>query len=145
MAVELIYKKKPFILSDDSSMVGYKEGKSVKDALDEVNQNLTNLNTYVADEVAVGTWLGKTLYRKIFKASDISTTTSIIIDTTPLSFYDDMFIKYTYSLNNILKISGNYRNGNDYAYIECGSDGLKFQISNMNVTGYCVELTYTKA
>lgn len=117
----------------------------INEDVQTINQNLENIIQIVSDETVIGKFNGKDLYRKVFKANNISANSKITIDTTPLSFYDDIFIKYTYSLNNSLKLSGNYRNGNDYAYIECGSDGLVFQIGNMNVTGYCVELTYTKA
>ena len=45
---------------------------SVIDAINEVNTNQINSSTYSTDEIVVGTWLGKPLYRKVIVQNGVS-------------------------------------------------------------------------
>ena len=40
-------------------------------AINEVNGNLTNLNTYSTSETVIGEWLGDTLYRKVISTGTL--------------------------------------------------------------------------
>ena len=111
-----------------------------------INTNLTNATTYSTDEIRVGTWMGKPLYRKSFYFTQWS---GLGLDT--YSKYIDNIINANVMLKNTatgqwMKLANN-PDGSYGFYIKKTGDTYKIFISNDNVytaDAVCAFVEYTK-
>lgn len=104
-----------------ASDVGYDHAESglaattVQDAVDEVADKLAAGQVYSTEEVRIGTWMGKPMYKKCYVGvtpSDPNTSKSVISDGTTAAIEHCIdiggFIKVETSANNKIDIAPNF-------------------------------------
>lgn len=120
----------------------------IKNAHNDTDNKLTNLNTYNTTEQIVGTWTdGKPIYRKVIKYTtqsqeyDIS---SLNLDTlVRFDYYQEIFISIT---NNYYKRGTFYGNENDYFFMFIRNNTIQARDSAdaNSFIAYNIILEYTK-
>lgn len=107
------------------------------------------IGTYSSEETVIGTWIdGKSIYRKVYSAKNVSLSGNTIIDPNFDLDYIDTLI--TMKLNAL--VSGAWRecpirfvdNATRDCRLEIYTNGLSIVIANNTVTEYSVIIEYTK-
>lgn len=114
--------------------------ESVDTLNSKIENNLSDINKYSDEEIAIGTWLdNKTIYRKCYLFDNMNFSSSGFLDSefTPSKIGKVLSIRATaYSSNNEWV---DYSNG-----ISINSSGLYMYISNIVITKLIVVIEYTK-
>lgn len=121
------------------------EQVDVADTIKKVDDLKASL-AYSTNEIAIGTFNNKTVYRKIYSASDINLAGDTVIDANMTTSYIDTLINMDFVYKNV---EGYYARptGTDTISVRTAieSTGLRIGIANEKVKGYTIVLVYTKA
>ena len=114
------------------------------DELITTNANITNITTYSTDEIVVGTWLGKPLYRKIINmtlpGSAVSSWTIVTGSPTDIS----VLVKVYGSASNNAPLPF-YESTSYYIIFSCvGESRLKYKMAGYTNTNIRMAIEYTK-
>lgn len=127
--------------------------------VNEVNSNLSDciddicaIKTYSSDEIIVGTWFGKPLYRKSYYSTETKPTsgaTSIIIDTNINSVNAQLIHSngfFTDSLESGQAINSFGGSTSYYTRLILQANGLNFMVvwANEHIKGYAITVEYIK-
>ena len=135
----------------DADNVAYGDG-SVKDALDEVNQNLNNIGTISTEEQVIGKWIdGKPLYRKTVLFTSGSGFGEWAL-TDYISDYENVFLDTNFTLGYIEKdgvvsdcFYGTWGSEQRFSYVVVGNTtSKKFQVQRERTMKICATFLYTK-
>ena len=109
---------------------------------------INNLNTYSTDEIRIGTYLGKPLYRKVFELNNITSSTSNtnFISLASLNIKDPVHLYgYYYASGNKFSIPFTDSDANYSVMFVSGENNLRGRIVNSATSIYAkVVLEYTK-
>lgn len=104
------------------------------DNMTAINTNLTNATTYSTDEIRVGTWMNKPLYRKVYILSAVAGNSSYTLNPAP-SNVDLMW--FDLSATFLLQESTGYaRQGIDAGASDPGYDFSARVVSKESVNIY---------
>lgn len=113
-------------------------------AVNELNQNLTDLITYKADEVVCGTWIdGKPIYRRVYSAKG-SINQPIVIDND----FNNSMVDTVVTLSGVAKADNEvfplsfFWAQNNYLALQLTNQ--QFRILGKNVQEYTIIIEYTK-
>jgi hypothetical protein len=114
------------------------------DELITTNTNITNITTYSTDEIVVGTWMGKPLYRKIINmtlpGSAVSSWTNVTGSPTDIS----VLVKVYGSASNNAPLPL-YESTSYYVLFSCvGESRLKYRMAGYTNVNIRVAIEYTK-
>lgn len=114
------FEDKPSTASSLSADTMNELQNNVENAINEVQSNLDTANTYSLEEIRIGIWFGKPLYRKVIARNQIVTNgTNISISNL--------------NIDELVKINGKHVNNSDtYSNNFFDSSDLKITVHALN-------------